>query len=185
MSIFSLPSVPCVKVGDRLPAVTLYEGGSGACGRDGSYTDTPTAVDLTSLCAKRRVVLFAVPGAFTPTCSEGHLPSFVSAAPALAALGVEEVVCTATNDGHVMKAWGQATAGVEESRIRMLADKNAELACALGQAKVSGAIVRSLRYAMVVDDGVVSAFLPVDADGNKAATFAPAVLAVLERFGSE
>lgn len=166
-----LPTTPCVSVGDALPTATLYEGG-------GSYVDDPTPVDLAALCKGRKVVIFAVPGAFTPGCSKAHLPSFVAAAADLAAAGVDEVVCTATNDAHVMKAWG-VDLGAEAVGIRMLADKDAELACALGQAKVSGAIVRSLRYAMVVEDGTVSAFLPVGADGDKSATHAPAVLQVV------
>ncbi|GMI24325.1 hypothetical protein TeGR_g1642 [Tetraparma gracilis] len=143
-------------------------------------------VDLTSLLAGRRVVVLGVPGAFTPGCSKSHLPSFLSAAAALSELGVKEVVCTATNDAHVMRAWGEQQGC--EGKVRMLADPEGRLVKALDVEKPDGCTVRSQRYSMVLDDGVVVRWLPgVGTDGEKQPenAWAPSVLAALHEMMAE
>ena len=103
----------------------------------------------------KKVVLFAVPGAFTPTCSEAHLPGYVVAADQLKAKGVDIIACVSVNDAFVMKAWGDAQ---NASEIMMLADGDASFTKALGLDMDTGAFggVRSKRYAMIVDNGVVT-----------------------------
>ena len=129
---------------------------------------------------KGRVVLFSVPGAFTPTCHVNHLPSFVANAAKLRAAGVDRIVCAAANDHHVMKAWGEAAGALDE--IDFLADGNGALAEAMGIAKdLSGAGMgkRFARAAMIIRDGVVDAVFVEDAPGVTASG-APAILMALE-----
>ncbi len=135
-----------IEVGDRLPEATFK------VKTESGIEDVTTS----RLCGGRKVVIFAVPGAFTPTCHLKHLPSFLANLEALKAKGVEEVVCVAVNDPFVMEAWGEA-AGVG-GRIRLLADGNATFTRAIGMdfdGSALGLGVRSKRYAMLVDDGVV------------------------------
>ncbi|MCT8000637.1 peroxiredoxin [Sphingomonas sanguinis] len=144
-----------IKVGDRLPTTTLVK----------VTTEGPEQVTTTDFFAGRRVVLFAVPGAFTPTCSAQHLPGFVSHADAVKAKGVDEIACTAVNDVFVMKAWGQVHSS---DAITMLADGNADFAKAIGltlDGTKFGMGVRSQRYTMLVDDGVVEQLF-VEAPGE-------------------
>ena len=104
----------------------------------------------------RKVVLFAVPGAVTPTCSMNHLPGFVAAFDAIKAKGVDTIACTSVNDVHVMNAWAKASGA--DGKILMLADGNAAFAKAVGLEKdlaVAGMGLRSSRYSMIVDNGVV------------------------------
>ncbi len=133
-----------IKAGDRIPSVTLTK-----------LTDAgPTAVKTDELFAGRTVVLFAVPGAFTPTCSEKHLPGFVDKADAILAKGVDEIVCIAANDAFVMNAWGKAAGA--EGRITMLADGNGEFAKASGltiDLSKLGLGTRLQRFSMLVKDG--------------------------------
>ena len=132
-----------IKVGDRIPEVPLQRI------RDGIET-----VDTNNLFDGRRIVLFAVPGAFTPTCSEKHLPGFVEHFDDFRSRGVE-VACMSVNDPFVMQAWMQS-AGVPEG-LRMVADGNAELTRALGlelDASSYGMGIRSKRFAMLIEDGV-------------------------------
>jgi len=106
--------------------------------------------------AGRTVVLFGLPGAFTPTCNMNHLPGFLLAHDDIKAHGVDTIACTAVNDIHVMKAWGKATES--EGKILMLADGNGEFARACGlefDLTAAGMGQRSKRYAMIVEDGVV------------------------------
>ena len=134
-----------ISVGDRLPKSSLVK----------VTSNGPEAVDTEAYFRGRRVALFAVPGAFTPTCSAAHLPSFVNRLGDLRAKGVDEVACTAVNDAFVMDAWSKQ-AGAEG--VTMLADGNGHFAEALGlSADTSkfGMGVRSRRYAMLVNDGVV------------------------------
>jgi peroxiredoxin len=115
-------------------------------------------VDLGPLLAGRRVVIFAVPGAFTPTCDAAHLPSFVRTADALRARGVGDILCISVNDPHVMRRWGE-TAGADAAGILMLADADAGFTRSVGMAFTapeSGFFDRSRRYAMLVEDGVVT-----------------------------
>ena len=134
-----------IRVGDPLPHATLAR----------VTPDGPDAIQAPAWFAVRTVALFAVPGAFTPTCSARHLPGFVEQAEALKAKGVDEIACTSVNDAFVMAAWAKAS-GAEG--ITMLADGNADFARALGLSVDSSAYgmgTRSRRYAMLVEDGVV------------------------------
>lgn len=135
-----------ITVGDRLPEVTLKRI------RDGIET-----LDTQALFEGRRVVLFAVPGAFTPTCSARHLPGFVERFDAFRQRGIE-VYCMAVNDPFVMKAWAD-TQQVPEG-LQMLSDGNGDFTRALGlglDASASGMGMRSRRFALFVDDGIVRA----------------------------
>jgi len=135
-----------ISVGEKIPAGTLK-----IAAPDGTK-DVSTA----ELFGGKKVVLFAVPGAFTPTCSAKHLPGFVSKAGDIKAKGVDSVICLAVNDAFVMDAWGKAHhAG---GAVMMAADGNAEFTRALGlefDASEFGMGVRSQRFALIVDDGVV------------------------------
>jgi glutaredoxin/glutathione-dependent peroxiredoxin len=155
-----------IKVGDRLPAVTLKRLGS----------EGMEEVDTGTLFAGRKVVLFAVPGAFTPTCSAKHLPGFVEHAEDFKAKGVAEIVCMAVNDPFVMKAWGEQ-AGVS-GKVSMLPDGSGVFTEALGltlDARGHGLGMRSQRFAIVAEDGVVKA-LHVDPPGTFEKTSAETVL---------
>ena len=137
-----------VNVGDSIPDVTLA-----VMGESG-----PEEVSTGDLFGGKKVVAFAVPGAFTPTCSARHLPGFVDNADAIKAKGVDSIVCLSVNDAFVMDAWGkdQNVGG----KVAMIADGSGALAKALGlelDLTDRGLGVRSRRYSMVVDDGVVSA----------------------------
>ena len=140
-----------IKTGDTLPLdVKLKEMGDGG----------PRDVTLGELCKGKKIVLFAVPGAFTPTCSMKHLPGFIEQASALRSKGVDEVVCLSVNDAFVMGAWGSASGA--KGKVRMLADGNAQLTKTLGlelDASGFGMGVRSQRYAMIVNDGKVEQLL--------------------------
>lgn len=138
-----------IGLGDRLPAGRFTR--LGASG--------PAEVLSEAVFAGRKVALFAAPGAFTPTCSNAHVPSFVRAADALRGKGVDEILCVAVNDPFVLKAWGAAT-GATGAGIGMLSDAGGDFTRALGMtydAPAAGLIGRSRRYAMLVDDGVVKA----------------------------
>lgn len=144
-----------IQVHDRLPEATLYA--RGPQGLDGVSTH--------ELTADRRIVLFALPGAFTPTCTQEHLPGFMREAATLRALKVDEIVCVAVNDPFVLKFWGEQMA-VQDS-LRLLSDGNATFTRAVGMERdMSSAAMglRSKRYAMVVEDGVVR-WLGVDDSG--------------------
>ena len=134
-----------IAIGDSLPQVTF------SLRQQGEVSNPNTE----ALFSGKKVVLFAVPGAFTPTCSEAHLPGYIESAAALADKGVDEVICLSVNDAFVMEAWGN-TYG--EHSVTMLADGGAEFTRAIGlEVDTQGfGGVRSRRYAMVVDNGVVS-----------------------------
>jgi cytochrome c peroxidase len=137
-----------ISVGDTLPGATLL-----AMGAEG-----PAPVELQDKVKGRKVVIFAVPGAFTPTCHSAHVPSFVRTKSDLEAKGVDEVICVAVNDPFVMDAWGDAS-GASEAGITVLADPQSEFTRAVGMqfdAPVVGLMGRSKRYAMVVEDGKVT-----------------------------
>jgi peroxiredoxin len=159
-----------IQVGERLPAVNLKH-----LTADG-IKDMPVA----ELTQGKKVVLFAVPGAFTPTCSEKHLPGFLTEAAALKAKGVDTIACVAVNDPFVMSAWDKATA--VGGRVELLSDGNAEFTKALGlefDGSAVGLGTRSKRYAMVVDDGVVKTLLVEEAPGQAEKSSAQAILATL------
>jgi glutaredoxin/glutathione-dependent peroxiredoxin len=135
-----------IKIGDTIPSVDLTTPGE----------DGPVKVNTGDFFKGRKVVLFGVPGAFTPTCSMNHLPGFVADLEAIKAKGVDEVACASVNDVHVMKYWARHAGA--EGKIAMLADGNAEFARACGLAidlAVAGMGERSSRYSMIVDNGVV------------------------------
>jgi peroxiredoxin len=165
-----------IKVGDRLPAGTLWEM---------IYEDTPGCpagpqqLKVEDVLPGRRVVIFGLPGAYTPTCSARHVPGYVEHAAALKAKGVDEIWCLSVNDAFVMGAWGrdQNTGGA----VRMLADGNADYSRALGleiDLSARGMGVRSQRYAMLVEDGVVSKLF-VEAPGKFEVSGAEQMLAAL------
>lgn len=135
-----------ISKGDKLPDVSLVK----------VTADGPDKVQSSDFFAGRKVALFAVPGAFTPTCSAKHLPGYVEKAAELKSKGVEEIACTAVNDAFVLGAWNKS-GGSDE--ITMLADGNGDFAKALGlDADFSGFGMgtRSQRYSLIVDDGVVT-----------------------------
>ncbi|MDE0193177.1 MAG: peroxiredoxin [Gammaproteobacteria bacterium] len=157
-----------IQEGDRLPDATLH------VMRDGR----PTAVTTGELFGGKKVVLFAVPGAFTPTCSQAHLPGYVANADEIKARGVDSIVCVAVNDAFVMNAWG-ADRNAEE--LVMAGDGNGEFTAAIGlemDGRGFGLGTRSERYAMIVDDGVV-AKLAVEAPGAFEVSKAEAILEAL------
>lgn len=129
------------------------------------------------LFANKKVVLFAVPGAFTPTCSEAHLPGFVVLADQLQAKGVDLIACISVNDAFVLAAWGKSQ---NASEIMMLADGDASFTKAMGLEMDTAGFggIRSQRYAMVIDNGVVTT-LNVEKQGEFEASTAEAILAVL------
>tara|TARA_R110000850_G_scaffold128231_7_gene247566 strand:+ start:4932 stop:5372 length:441 start_codon:yes stop_codon:yes gene_type:complete len=129
--------------------------------------DGPTAVQMSDKLKDRKVVVFAVPGAFTPTCHSAHVPSFVRNKDKFDAKGVDEIICISCNDPFVMQAWGEAT-GANAAGITMLADANSEFTKAIGMdfsAAPAGLISRSKRYAMLVEDGKVTLFQAEDSPG--------------------
>jgi peroxiredoxin len=124
--------------------------------------------------------LFAVPGAFTPTCHRNHLPGFLENAEALAAKGIEQIVCTSTNDIHVLTAWANATGAAD--KIVFISDGNGDFAKALGldlDGSPNNMGIRSKRYAMLVEDGVVKTLNIEDAPGKAELSSATALLAGL------
>jgi glutaredoxin/glutathione-dependent peroxiredoxin len=135
-----------IKVGDKVPA-----GAFGIMKAEG-----PGSISTDELFKGKKVVLFSVPGAFTPTCSKTHLPSFVQNASALKAKGVDAIACLAVNDVFVLDAWGKSSGA--EGKVTLLADGNATYTKALGlelDASGFGMGTRGQRFAMVVKDGVV------------------------------
>ena len=138
----------------------------------------PTAVSTSELFGGKKVVLFAVPGAYTPTCSEAHLPGYVVNADEIKAKGVDSIVCVAVNDAFVMDAWGKDR---NADALVMAADGNSDFTTALGlemDGTGFGLGLRSQRYAMVVDDGVVTK-LAVEAPGAFEVSKAEAILETL------
>ncbi|AZU03538.1 redoxin domain-containing protein [Glycocaulis alkaliphilus] len=136
-----------IKPGDRLPDAIFMTMGA----------DGPMPVTTQDLCQGKTVALFAVPGAYTPTCSAKHLPGFVEKASELKAKGVDTIACTSVNDVFVMNAWGQDQNAGEG--VLMLADGNGDFAKAVGltmDGSKFGMGTRSQRYAMIIKDGVVS-----------------------------
>lgn len=137
-----------IEKGQRLPAATMLRIGEAG----------PEAVDLSERLKGRKVVLFALPGAFTRACSAAHLPSFIRTADRFREKGVEDIICVAVNDPFALKAWGEAT-GATAAGITLLGDSDGAFTKALGMAfdaPAIGLFGRSSRYAAVVEDGVVT-----------------------------
>jgi glutaredoxin/glutathione-dependent peroxiredoxin len=145
-----------IKVGDKMPSGTLTL----------ATKDGPQKVSADDYFKGRKVVLFSVPGAFTPTCDAKHLPGFVERAGDIRAKGVDKIACLSVNDAFVMKAWGKSQN--TDDKVDMLADGNAEYTKALGldmDASGFGMGTRGQRFALVVDNGVVKQ-LNVEAKGE-------------------
>jgi peroxiredoxin (alkyl hydroperoxide reductase subunit C) len=158
-----------IKVGDTIPSMKLMM----------ATADGPKEVSTDDLFKGKKVVLFAVPGAFTPTCSARHLPGFVDNADALKAKGVDTIACIAVNDAFVMGAWGKERG--TEGKLLMLADGSANFAKAMGlemDITARGMGVRSQRYALIAEDGKVT-HLGVEAPGGFEASKAETILAAL------
>ena len=160
-----------IKIGDRLPSATLYE-----------LTETgPQPRTIDELTKGKRVALFGLPGAYTPTCSAKHVPSYLDHFDALRQRGVEEILCVSVNDAYVMGAWAKDQ-GVD-GKIRMLADGNAAFTTALGLEQDftdRGWGIRSRRYSLLADDGVVIA-LNVEAPGKFEVSDAETLLTQLSK----
>mmetsp|Transcript_27101 Transcript_27101/g.48905 ORF Transcript_27101/g.48905 Transcript_27101/m.48905 type:complete len:163 (-) Transcript_27101:960-1448(-) len=157
-----------VKVGDKIPSVVLKEG-------QADY-EKPADVNISELIAGKKAAIFAVPGAFTPGCSKTHLPSFITAKEELKAKGVELIICIATNDAYVMEAWGR-TSGGADAGILFLSDSNAELSRALGLSMEGDVMVRTKRFSLIAEDGVVTHYFSSAKESSD--TWAPNVLAAL------
>lgn len=157
-----------IQTGNRIPEVTLS-----------TMTDSgPSPISTSEIFGGKKVVLFSVPGAFTPTCSAKHLPGFVDHAEDILAKGVDTIACMAVNDVFVMNAWGKSA---NAERLLMLADGNGEFTQALGlelDATAFGMGQRSQRFALVADDGVVTGLF-VEAPGEFRVSSAEHVLANL------
>jgi peroxiredoxin len=163
-----------IKVGDRLPEATLHEfievEGNGC-------SIGPNAFKVSDLVRGKKIVVFGLPGAYTPTCSAQHVPGYLKQYDALIAKGVDEIWCVSVNDAFVMGAWGrdQQCGG----KIRMMADGSGDFTKLLGlelDLSARGMGVRSKRYAMLVEDGVVRS-LDVEAPGKFEVSSAEAMLA--------
>lgn len=159
-----------IKVGDKMPSVTLRQ----------VTPEGPKEVATDEFFRGRKVVLFAVPGAFTPACSQRHLPGYVDKAGDIKAKGIDEVACVAVNDAAVMGAWGkdQKTGG----KVTMLADGSGDFVRALGlelDLSKGGLGVRSKRYSMLVDNGVVKSLNVEAQPGQVDASSAEAMLKAL------
>jgi len=165
-----------IKVGDKLPEATLHEfievEGNGC-------SIGPNAFKVSDLVRGKKIVVFGLPGAYTPTCSAQHVPGYLKQHDALKAKGVDEIWCVSVNDAFVMGAWGrdQQCGG----KVRMMADGSGEFTKAIGlelDLSARGLGVRSQRYAMLVEDGVVKS-LDVEAPGKFEVSSADAMLARL------
>jgi len=160
-----------IKKGDRLPDATLYEMGEGGVG-------TRRVAALTN---GRRVVIFGLPGAFTPTCSARHVPGYVEQWGAFKEKGIDDIICVSVNDAYVMNAWAKSQG--TEGKVRMLADGSAEFTRALGLEQDLGARgmgVRSQRYALYADNGVVRV-LAVEQPGKFEVSDANSMLIALDK----
>ena len=159
-----------IQVGDRLP--------------DAAFTimtaDGPGKTTTAELFAGKKVILFALPGAFTPTCHKNHLPGFLENLEIFKAKGIDSIAVTSVNDVFVMDAWANATGG--KGKIDFLADGNADFAKAIGMeldASGGGMGIRSQRYAMIVEDGVVKTLNVEEKRGQAIASGAAALLELL------
>lgn len=162
-----------IAVGQKLPNATLYEfldEASEGC------SIGPNAFEVEKLTAGKKIVIFALPGAFTPTCSAQHVPGFVEHFDAFKAKGVDEIWCISVNDPFVMGAWGRDLKVAK--KVRMLGDGSAEFTKKLGMEFdliARGLGVRSQRYAMIVEDGVVKT-LDLEAPGKFEVSDATSIL---------
>jgi glutaredoxin/glutathione-dependent peroxiredoxin len=163
-----------IKIGDTLPEATLFEfmhEATGGCSLG------PNAFKISDLVKGKKIAVFALPGAYTPTCSAQHVPGFINHNQAFKAKGIDEIWCISVNDAFVMGAWGKDQGA--DGKIRMLADGSAEFTKAIGMEldlTARGLGVRSQRYSMLIDNGVVKQ-LNLDAPGKFEASSAEVLLA--------
>ena len=160
-----------ISVGAALPEGTLIRLGEGG----------PESVSVAALTKGRNVVIFAVPGAFTPTCHSAHVPSFIRTKDKFGAKGVDEIICISVNDPFVMKAWGEAT-GATAAGITMLSDAEGAFTKAIGldfTAPPVGLIGRSKRYALYAEDGVVKTLHLEESPGQCEISGGEALLAAI------
>jgi peroxiredoxin len=158
-----------IQPGDKIPSLTLYQ----------KTADGVGEISTDEIFNGKKVVVFALPGAFTPTCSASHLPGYVVKSDEIFARGVDSIVCLSVNDAFVMSAWGEQH-NVED-RVMMIADGSAEFTLAVGlelDLIANGMGMRSQRYAMVINDGVVE-ILNVEAPGKFEVSDADTILASL------
>ena len=151
-----------IKIGDRIPDATLFE--STEFGE--ACPINPKKVSVAEATAKKRIIIFGLPGAYTPTCSAKHVPGYISHYDQLKAKNVDEIWCVSVNDGYVMAAWGKDEHAI--GKVRMLGDGSGELAKKLGLEADLGAAgmgVRMRRFSMFVDNGIVKQ-LNVEAPGK-------------------
>ena len=137
-----------ISQGDKLPDAVLRRMGDNG----------PEEITIDALTACRKIVLFGLPGAFTPTCSSAHVPSFMRTKDAFLEKGIEEIICVSVNDVHIMRQWGEVT-GATAAGLSMWADPVSEFTTAIGMnfdVEVLGFYGRSSRYAMIVENGVVT-----------------------------
>jgi len=161
-----------LKVGDTLPEATFTV----------MTAEGPKPMTTTQVFKGRKIALFAVPGAYTPTCHKSHMPGFVDRVAEIKAKGVDDVVCTAVNDVFVFNAWSKDTGA--DGKITMLADGSAEFAKATGleiDLTAYGLGVRSKRYAMLVDDGVVKVLNVEDAPPAHGVSSAETMCSLIDR----
>ncbi len=159
-----------IQVGDKIPSLSLQH----------KTDDSVTDISTEEIFAGKKVVLFSLPGAFTPTCSAAHLPGYVVRADELKEKGIDSIVCLSVNDAHVMKAWGDDQ-NVED-RVLMIADGSAHFTRAVGlevDLSSRGMGLRSQRYAMVVNDCIVE-LLNLEAPGKFEVSDAETILSSLE-----
>lgn len=159
-----------IKVGEKLPEATFMV----------MTAEGPSPMTTRDIFGGKKVVLFAVPGAFTPTCHATHLPDFVNNAQAIEAKGVDTIACVSVNDVHVMNAWGKA--GSPDGEVLMLADGSGEFAKGVGldvDLTAVGMGLRSQRYSMIVDDGTVLALNVESKPGQAVDSGAANILAQL------
>lgn len=166
-----------IQAGDRLPEGTLYE--STDFDAENGCPVKPLPLAVQDQAKGKRIVIFGVPGAFTPTCSARHLPGYVEASSQLKGKGVDEIWCVAVNDGFVMAAWGRAFNA--QGKVRMLGDGSGEYTRKLGlefDLTEKGMGLRCHRFAMIVDDGVVKD-VAVESGGKLEISDADSMLAKL------
>jgi glutaredoxin/glutathione-dependent peroxiredoxin len=159
-----------IKVGDKIPSVTLRQ----------VTPEGPKEITTDQFFAGKKVALFAVPGAFTPACSQRHLPGYVDKASDIKAKGVDEIACVAVNDAAVLSAWGKEQR--TEGKVSMLADGSGDFVRALGlelDLSKNGLGIRSKRYSMLVDNGVVKSLNVEEQPGQVGTSSAETMLKAL------
>ncbi len=159
-----------LSVGDRVPEAALFVPGESG----------PEKVLSTDLFAGRKIVLVGMPGAFTPTCHRNHLPGFIENRDAILAKGVDEIIVLTTNDTHVLKTWSETSGG--KGKVTFVSDGNAEFIQKVGLANDStarGMGIRSKRFAMILEDGVVTALLLEDTPREAVTSSAARILEAL------